>query len=75
MAATLNPGASASLTRALNGDAQYVAIVAFYRTPGSGNGWKFVIEKKKLEPDKPLKLELVSQLLRAADAPSQKATQ
>lgn len=75
MAAALNPGALASLTQAMKGDTQYVTIVAFYRNPGSGNGWKFVIEKKKLDPDKPLKLELVNQLVLAADAPSQKGSQ
>ncbi|MDR3098917.1 MAG: type VI secretion system lipoprotein TssJ [Paraburkholderia sp.] len=75
MAAALNPGASASLTQAMKGDTQYVAIVAFYRNPGNGNGWKYVTEKKKLDPDKPLKLELVNQLLIAGDAPSRKSTQ
>ncbi len=59
----------------MKGDTQYLAVVAFYRNPGSGNGWEYVTGKKKLDPDKPLKLELVNQLLLAADAPSQKATQ
>jgi type VI secretion system protein VasD len=75
MAAALNPGASASLTQAMTSDTQYVAIVAFYRNPGSGSGWKYVTEKKKLDPDKPLKLELVNQQLLAGDAPSPKSTQ
>ncbi|HKT95145.1 MAG TPA: type VI secretion system lipoprotein TssJ [Paraburkholderia sp.] len=75
MAVALNPGASASLTQAMKSDTQYVAIVAFYRNPGSGNGWKYVIGKSKLDPDKPLKLELVNQLLLAGDATSQKSAQ
>ncbi|WP_249173256.1 type VI secretion system lipoprotein TssJ [Burkholderia dolosa] len=62
----LNPGASASLTQPMQAGTKYVAIVAFYRNPGSGDGWKYVIEKKKLDADKPLKLELVDQLLIAS---------
>lgn len=66
MAAVLNPGASASLAQPMQGDTKYVAIVAFYRNPGSGDGWKYVIEKKKLDADTPLTLELVDQLLIAS---------
>jgi type VI secretion system protein VasD len=69
MASVLNPGASASLTQPLRADTKYVAIVAFYRNPGSGDGWKYVIEKKKLDADEPLKMELVDQLLIARPAP------
>jgi len=72
MAVALNPGASASLAQAMKSDTQYVAIVAFYRNPGSGSGWKYVTGKKTLDPDKPLKLELVNPLLLASDAPSRK---
>ncbi|MCP3723429.1 type VI secretion system lipoprotein TssJ [Paraburkholderia sp. CNPSo 3272] len=75
MAAALNPGASASLSQPMKADTKYVAIVALYRNPGSGNGWKYVIEKTKLDADKPLKLELVDQLLLAADDSSRKASQ
>ncbi|WP_322029173.1 type VI secretion system lipoprotein TssJ [Paraburkholderia sp. J76] len=70
MAAAVNPGASASLTQDMKADTQYVAIVAFYRNPCNGGNWKYVTAKKKLDPDKPLKLELVDQLLLAGDAPS-----
>ncbi|KML60486.1 type VI secretion protein [Burkholderia cepacia] len=66
VASVLNPGASASLTQPMQADTKYVAIVAFYRNPGNGDGWKYVIDKKKLNADKPLKLELVDQLLVAA---------
>ncbi|WP_256976373.1 type VI secretion system lipoprotein TssJ [Burkholderia sp. AU28863] len=68
LAAVLNPGASASLTQPMQADTKYVAVVAFYRSPGNGDGWKYVIEKKKLDADKPLKLELVDQLLLASGA-------
>jgi type VI secretion system protein VasD len=72
LASVLNPGAAASLSQPMQADTQYVAIVAFYRNPGNGDGWKYVIEKKKLDADRPLKLELVDQLLVAGrpDHPS-----
>lgn len=63
IASVLNPGASASLSQPMQADTKYIAIVAFYRNPGNGDGWRYVIEKKKLDADKPLKLELVDQLL------------
>ncbi|SAK99497.1 type VI secretion system lipoprotein TssJ [Caballeronia ptereochthonis] len=71
IASVLNPGASASLTQPMQADTKYVAIVAFYRNPGSGDGWKYVIEKKNLAADKPLKLELVDQLLIASNGAPQ----
>ncbi|WP_236655043.1 type VI secretion system lipoprotein TssJ [Burkholderia pyrrocinia] len=67
MASVLNPGASASLAQPMQANTKYVAIVAFYRNPGNGDGWKYVIGKKKVDADKPLKLELVDQLLVALD--------
>ncbi|MFC0401910.1 type VI secretion system lipoprotein TssJ [Paraburkholderia rhizosphaerae] len=62
----LNPGASASLTQPLQSDTKFIAIVAFYREPGRDGAWKRVIERKQLDADKPLKLELVDQSLLAA---------
>ncbi|MCX5539522.1 type VI secretion system lipoprotein TssJ [Paraburkholderia sp. CNPSo 3076] len=75
MAAALNPGASASLSQPMKADTKYVAIVAYFRNPGNGNGWKYVIEKTKLDADRPLKLELVDQLLLATDDSYRKASQ
>jgi type VI secretion system protein VasD len=66
LSAVLNPGASASLTQPLQPDTKFVAVVAFYREPGSDGAWKRVIDKKQLDPDKPLKLELVDQSLLVA---------
>ncbi|KWA71470.1 type VI secretion protein [Burkholderia ubonensis] len=74
MASVMNPGASASLAQPMQADTKYVAIVAFYRNPGNGDGWKYVIEKKKLDADKPLKLELVDQLLLAGGTAPENAT-
>ncbi|UEP51946.1 type VI secretion system lipoprotein TssJ [Burkholderia ambifaria] len=58
MSAVVNPGASSSLSQQMRADTRYVAVVAFYRAPGNSDGWKRVVEKKKLDADKPLKLEL-----------------
>lgn len=66
----LNPRASASLTQPMQADTKYVAIVAFYRHPGNGDGWKYVTERNKLDASKPLKLELVDQLLIASGGES-----
>lgn len=73
-AAVLNPGASVSLSQPMQPDTRYVAVVAFYRNPGSGNGWKYVIDKQQLHADQPLKLELVDQLLVAPDDASRDAS-
>ena len=70
MAAVLNPGASASLSQPMRADTQYVAVVALYRNPGAGTGWKYVIEKKKLDADKPLKIRLLDQIVLAGDETS-----
>jgi type VI secretion system protein VasD len=67
MASVLNPGASASLSQPMQADTKYVAVVAFYRNPGSGDGWRYVIEKKKLDADTPLKISLVDQFLVTED--------
>lgn len=66
MAAVVNPGASVSLSQPMQADTKYVAIVGFYRNPGHGDSWKYVIEKKKLSADVPLKLTVMDQELVAS---------
>ncbi|WP_257010597.1 type VI secretion system lipoprotein TssJ [Burkholderia ubonensis] len=66
MSTTVNPGASASLSQTMQRGAKYVAIVVLYRNPGSGENWKRVVAKKQLDADKPLRLELSANELRAA---------
>ncbi|MCA8253244.1 type VI secretion system lipoprotein TssJ [Burkholderia sp. AU31624] len=63
MAVVLNPAASASLSQPMQADTKYVAVVAFFRNPGNGDGWKYVIEKTRLRPDRPLSIDLTDQLL------------
>lgn len=54
----VNPGASSSLSQPMHRETKYVAIIALYRVPGASGDWKRVIEKKKLDPDKPLRMDL-----------------
>ena len=70
MSAVVNPGASSSLSQPMQRETEYVAIVALYRAPGAAENWKRVIEKKKLDPDKPLRVRLTATGLQmAGDAP------
>lgn len=60
--AGLNPGASVSLSQPMRDDTRYVAVVALYRDPAAG-GWKRIVERKKLQADRPLKLTLAGDAL------------
>ncbi|PHP86607.1 type VI secretion system lipoprotein TssJ [Burkholderia sp. AU18528] len=66
MSAVVNPGASSSLSQPMQRETEYVAIVALYRVPDAAGGWKRVIEKRKLDPDKPLRVGLTSTGLQMA---------
>ncbi|MFC0577644.1 type VI secretion system lipoprotein TssJ [Paraburkholderia solisilvae] len=66
MSSVLNPAASASLSQPMKPDTGYVAVAIFFREPGSGDGWKYVIEKKKLDAQRPLKLVLVDRSVTVA---------
>lgn len=63
MAVVVNPGASAALSQPMKDETKYVAIVAFYQSPGKDGSWRYVIAKKKLDADKPLKLALAGQTM------------
>ncbi|WP_321786101.1 type VI secretion system lipoprotein TssJ [Burkholderia pyrrocinia] len=67
MSAVVNPGGSASLSQPMQRETKYVAIIGLYRTPGTLNDWRRVIEKKRLNPDKPLSVNLSSNGLQMAD--------
>ncbi|MFM0550049.1 type VI secretion system lipoprotein TssJ [Paraburkholderia sediminicola] len=67
IATVVNPGASASVSQAMQPDTEYVGVAAFYRAPDSNGTWRRVIPKKKLSADAPLKLELVDRELVAPD--------
>ncbi|WP_223272085.1 type VI secretion system lipoprotein TssJ [Pandoraea pnomenusa] len=57
-AGVLNPGASLSLSKPIEDDTKFVAIVAFFRNPESRGTWKYVMPAKKLDTDAPLRLRL-----------------
>jgi type VI secretion system protein VasD len=63
----LNPGAATSLSEPMRRDTQYVAIVAFYREPGTDLAWRRVVPKQALSADEPLKIELVDRGFVATD--------
>jgi type VI secretion system protein VasD len=67
MASALNPGASVSLSQPMQVETKYVAVVAFYRTPGTAGTWKRVIDRKKLDADRPLKLTLNEEAIALQD--------
>lgn len=58
MAGVLNPGASLSLSKPIEDDTKFVAVVVFFRNPGSQEAWKTIVPVKKLDADDPLKLRL-----------------
>ncbi|MCA8089464.1 type VI secretion system lipoprotein TssJ [Burkholderia anthina] len=59
MSTVVSPGASSSLSQPMQRETEYVAVVALYRVPGVAGNWKRVVEKKKLDPDKPLRIGLM----------------
>ncbi|NLP64964.1 type VI secretion system lipoprotein TssJ [Paraburkholderia sacchari] len=67
MAVVVNPGASSSLTQPMKTETNYVAIIALVRQPGTDGAWRRVISTKNLDPEKPLKLELVASRLQSPD--------
>ncbi|NKJ48380.1 type VI secretion system-associated lipoprotein [Burkholderia sp. SG-MS1] len=53
----LRPDASASISEPMNGDAEYVGVVAFFRDAGKDATWKLVIPKKQWKRTDPVKIE------------------
>lgn len=54
----VKPGGDASLDMPMEADAQFVAVVALFRSPDMiSDSWKQVIDRQDLDPDKPRILE------------------
>lgn len=53
----LRPDASASVSEPMNSDAQYVGVVAFFRSAGKDSTWKLLIPKKQWKKTDPVKIE------------------
>lgn len=59
----LRPDASASISEPMNGDAEYVGVVAFFRDAGQDATWKLVIPKKQWKKTDPVKIEARDNML------------
>ncbi|MBK0416921.1 type VI secretion system lipoprotein TssJ [Chromobacterium haemolyticum] len=54
----LRPGAAVSLREPYHQDATYVGVVALFRQVDPERQWRLLLDKKELDNDKPLQLEL-----------------
>ena len=59
----LRPGASASVSEPMDKDAEYVGVVAFFRSPSSNGVWKLLIPKKQWKDTDPVKIQVQGNLL------------
>ncbi len=62
----LRPNASASLSEPMDENAQFVAIVAFFRDEGRESTWRLVIPKKQWKTTDPVKVEVRDNTLQLA---------
>ncbi len=62
----LRPNANASISEPMDGDAEYVAIVAFFRDGGRDSTWRLVIPKKQWKATDPVKVEVRDNSLQLA---------
>jgi type VI secretion system protein VasD len=68
----MRPGSSASVSEPMDRDAQYVGVVAFFRSPSSDGVWKLLIPKKQWKDTDPVKVHVQGNLL-AFDGAKDKA--
>jgi len=54
----LRPNSNASVSVAMNNEAEYVGIVAFFRSAGKDSTWKLVLPKKQWKRTDPVKIEV-----------------
>jgi type VI secretion system protein VasD len=54
----LRPDSNASVSIAMNEKAEYVGIVAFFRSAGTNSTWKLVVPKKQWKRTDPVKIEV-----------------
>lgn len=62
----LRPNASASISEPMDENAQFVAIVAFFRDGGRDSTWRLVIPKKQWKTTDPVKVEVRDNSLQLA---------
>ncbi|SAK96469.1 lipoprotein [Caballeronia fortuita] len=59
----LRPDASATVSEPMQKDAEYVGVVAFFRSPSSASAWKLLIPKKQWKDTDPVKIVVKGNLL------------
>jgi type VI secretion system protein VasD len=59
----MRPGSSASVSEPMQKDAEYVGVVAFFRTPASNGVWKLLIPKKQWKDTDPVKIKVQNNVL------------
>ena len=64
----LRPDASASISEPMNSEAEYVGVVAFFRSAGKDSTWKLVVPKKQWKKTDPVKIEVQGNTLQLVDA-------
>ncbi|KMN83837.1 hypothetical protein VK98_01385 [Chromobacterium sp. LK11] len=56
--ALVRPGATVSLREPYHQDAAHIGVIALFRQAGAERQWRLLLDKKELDNDKPLQLEL-----------------
>lgn len=54
----MRPGTAASISEPMDKDAEYVGVVAFFRSPSSDGVWKLLIPKKQWKDTDPVKIQV-----------------
>lgn len=67
----LQPDSIASISEAMNDAAEYVGVVAFFRSAGKDSTWKLVVPRKQWKQTDPVKIEVQDDTLRWAGATSE----
>ncbi|MFJ7004854.1 type VI secretion system lipoprotein TssJ [Pseudomonas putida] len=58
-AVVVKPGAAAQLSTPLQSEAQYIGVIALFRSPDNvQNAWRLTLQRADLYPDKPRVIEL-----------------
>jgi type VI secretion system protein VasD len=64
----LRPNASASINEPMSDDAQYVGVVAFFRSPDRDSTWKLLVPKKQWKKTDPVKIIVRGNVMELVDA-------
>ena len=64
----LRPDASVSLSEPMHAEAEYVGVIALFRSPGKETVWKLVVPKKQWKKTDPVRIEVRGSTLELAGA-------